>query len=431
MTSNQDLLSTYRQYMLPVLDFRNIVIEKASGSYVWDCDGKQYLDLNSGQFCSVFGHSDPLVAETITNVSKKIQDTDTSTLSQDVLYAAKKIHDISPEMNSRVLFLSTGAEANECCLKYAKHLKEKDGIIAFDQGYHGLTHGTAAYSMSRDRIRPPLENSFSVPVPRIYSDNQINEVELESSINEFKSVAEKNSDKIAAAIFEPIVSGGGLYFPPKRYFQRIRQICDDNDIFLIFDECQTGFGRTGSWFYYQQLECTPDFVVAAKAVGLGYPVACVIANGNTVNNDRFLMQHFSSHQNEPFAGALVSFGIDRLREENRLQNNKVIGDYLLSSLQALSKKHQSITSARGKGLMCGFDLSFDQVSNIQEQKQMGEAFCIQALENGMLIQHCNNGKTIRLLPNYLVTRKEIDECIDLLETTLQQFKQTPYQYKFA
>lgn len=421
MDQNENLLNEYKKYILPVLNFRKIVICRGHGSYVWDVNDHKFLDLNSGQFCAIFGHSDAGLINRLTQIAATIQDTDTSTLSEDVLFAAKKLHDIAPEMNGRILFLSTGAEANECCLKYAKHIKEKSGIVAFDQGYHGLTHGTAGYSMSRTRIRPPLDSSYVVRVPHSYYDNQIGVTEIDEYVEEFELLLAENGDQIAAAIFEPIVSGGGFYFPPKQYFKKIRELCSRYGVFLIFDECQSGFGRTGTWFYYQQLDCVPDFIVSAKALGLGYPIACIIANGNTVRQENFAMQHFSSHQNEPFAGSLVSYGIDRILEENLLASNLSTGEYLLNSLRQLADEHEAVKAPRGKGLMCAFDLCFEGINNIDDYKKTADLFCAHALKNRLMLQHCNNGKTIRLLPNYKVSKDDIDYFHSQLALTLREF----------
>jgi 4-aminobutyrate aminotransferase-like enzyme len=417
MANNRRLLDEYSKYILPVLNFRNIVISKGEGSYVWDSDQNKYLDLNSGQFCAIFGHSNKGLANLVQEIMMNIQDTDTSTLSEDVLYAAKKMHEIAEGMNGRVLFLSTGAEANECCLRYAKHLKEKDGIVAFDLGYHGLTHGTAAYSMSRTRIRPTLNYSYVVTAPRAYAAEQLSEAEIDVYVDEFESVVSKNIDHIAAAIFEPIISGGGLYFPPKYYFKKIREICNKYDIFLIFDECQTGFGRTGTWFYYQQLECVPDFLVCAKAMGLGLPVSCVVANGNTITNDLFVLQHYSSHQNEPFAARIVSYAIDTIRSADMMRNNIELGKYLFEVLCELSQKHKLIADPRGVGLMTGFNLCID---GVDDYKTIGDDFIARALKNGLILQHCNNGRTIRLLPNYLISVADIDYLNEMLNKTLKQ-----------
>lgn len=416
--NNQSLLSEYGKYMLPVLTFRDIVLVRGQGSYVWDANGNAYLDLNSGQFCAVLGHSDPGVSRKMLEISQTLQDSDTSTLTESVLRAAKKIHDCAPEMNGRTIFLSTGAEAVECCLKYAKHIKAKPGVISFDKAYHGLTHGSAAYSMSRDKIRPTVEHSYVTTTPIVCADD---EPEIDRCIEDFRQTIESQKDNIAAAIFEPIISGGGFFFPPRRYFQAIRKICDDNGIFLVFDECQTGFGRTGSWFYYQQLGCVPDFVVSAKAMGMGYPVSCVIANGNTIPHAKFAMEYFSSHQNESYAGALVSHLIDEIEARGLLDRNRASGAYLLAKLSAIAAESPLIGNPRGKGLMCAFDLSD---TGRLDSKQAGDLFCRIAQQNGLLIQHCNFGRTIRLLPNYAATGEDFDYFGTQLKSTLLMFQAT-------
>ncbi len=417
---NALLLAEYRQYMLPVLNFRDIVLVRGQGSYVWDANDNRYLDLNSGQFCAVLGHSDPGVSKKILEISQTLQDTDTSTLTESVLLAAKKIHDRAPGMQARTIFLSTGAEAVECCLKYAKHLKEKSGVISFDKAYHGLTHGSAAYSMSRDRIRPIVEHSYVTATPRVFGDHETAETqaEIDRCIEDFRQTIARDQAHIAAAIFEPIISGGGFYFPPARYFQAIRRICNDNDIFLIFDECQTGFGRTGSWFYYQQIECVPDFIVCAKAMGMGYPVSCVIANGQTVPHEKFVMEYFSSHQNESYAGALVSHLIDEIEARDLLNRNHTTGEALLARLGAIAAEFPMIRNVRGRGLMCAFDLADAPGFN---SKQTGDLFCKLAQRNGLLMQHCNLGRTLRLLPNYAATAEDFDFFEARLKETLTQF----------
>lgn len=415
---NRSLLGDYGSYVLPVLNFRRIVLVRGSGSYVWDANGNRYLDLNSGQFCSVLGHSNPDVARTLLEISQTLQHTDTSTLSETFLRAARKIHDCVPEMSGRTILLSTGAEAVECCLKYAKHIKERPGTLSLDRGYHGLTHGSAACSLSRDRIRPPLDHSYVAPAPVVHGDAD-DGPEVDRCIEHFAEIVARHRQHIAAAIVEPILSGGGFLFPPPRYFQEIRQICDDNDVFLIFDECQTGFGRTGTWFHYEQLDCIPDFVVSAKAMGLGYPVSCVIANGHTVPHPKFAMEYFSSHQNEPFAGALVTHLIDRIETCDLLAANRRSGEHLLAQLATLAAEFPLVASPRGKGLMCAFDLN---VPATVDGKQAGDRFCAIAQENGLLIQHCNFGRTIRLLPNYLASPEDFAFLADRLRDTLATFQ---------
>jgi 2,2-dialkylglycine decarboxylase (pyruvate) len=409
-------LEECRQYMLPVLNFRKPVLVRGEKSRVWDSQGNSYLDLNSGQFCAAFGHSDPEVAALMTRICTTLQDTDTSTLSVQVLAAARAMRGISQEMRARVLFLSTGAEAVECCLRYAKHIKEKPGIISFDRGYHGQTHGSAAYSMSRDRIRPPLSHSYSTPTPEWFSPEPAPDDVIAPCVEAFRRTITQNRQHIAAAIFEPIVSGGGAYFPPVNYFNEIQEICRAHDIFLVFDESQTGMGRTGHWFYHQRLGVIPDFVIAAKAMGLGFPVSCVLANESTVPHEKFIMEHFSSHQNEPFSGEIVSYLIDYIKNNDILALNRKHGAALLNIINQLSNDHPLIERPRGVGLFCAFDLKFSGDSKIS-----GAEFCRRALDYGLLLQHCNLGKTIRLLPNYKITLDDLREFGERLDVLLRSY----------
>lgn len=410
-------LTKYRQYLYPILEFSDVITVKGKGCYIWDTNDSKILDLNSGQFCSIFGHSNDGVANVISENARKIQDTNTATLSEDVLIAAKKLHDICPEMNARSVFLSTGAEANECCLRYAKHLSgNKPGVVSFDAGYHGLTHGTEGYSMGRKHVKPSLDFSYVVPAPKMFYDSDLSDEEIDKYVWEFEDVVTGNHDRIAAAIFEPIVSSGGMFIPAKRYFKKIREICSKYGIYLIFDECQTGFGRTGTWFYYQQLECVPDFVVCAKGMGLGYPVSAVIFNGNTFSEDNCKMEHYSSHQNDPFAGAIVSYCIDTIIRDGLLERNRKMGTFLVNSLKSLTEKYSYIKDARGVGLMCAFDLAIDD-----DEKEEGALFCKRALDEKVMIQACNAGKTIRLLPSYCVDYEDIDFLCERLSVVIEKY----------
>ncbi len=404
----------YHNNIFPVLSFRKSIIKKGLKSFVWDDKGKKYLDLNSGQFCAVFGHSDPKLKKLFNKILNNIQHTSTNTLSTPVLSAVKDIKSIVPEMNPKTIFLATGSEAIECCLRYAKHLKEKPGIVSFNKGYHGLTHGAAAYSISRNKIRPRIKHSFKIDIPNWKSVSNPDVKIYKKSLTKFKKLISKNRKIIAAVLIEPIISGGGFYFPPKNFLKEIYKICKKNNIFIIFDECQTGFGRLGKWFYSQYLNIVPDFIVGGKATGLGFPVACVIANGNTIKNKKFIMEHFSSHQNEPFAGELVSYLIKRIKNEKLLKKNLISGKKILSKLKSVSNRYKEIINPRGIGLMIAFDLNFKDNS-----KNKGDNFCEDAMKFGLMLQHCNLGKTIRLLPNYKINNIEINYFINQLEKLLK------------
>lgn len=412
-------MNVSRDTVIPVLNYRKPILKSGKGSVVRDTDGKEYLDLNSGQFCSIFGHSYPGFQEVFENILNGIQDTDTSTLSEPVITATTKLQEISGNMRARSLLLSTGAEANECALKYAKFLKKRDGIVAFSLGYHGLTHGTAGYSMSRDRIRPRMEKSYVITTPKSFPDEIDYEAE-DLSIKELANLIDLYGSDIAAVILEPIVSGGGFYFPSASFFHSVIKLCRDNDILFILDECQTGIARTGDWFYFQKLDIIPDIVVTAKALGGGFPVSAVMMNSNTIGDDQFQMQYFSSHQNEPFAGSIVSFVIGEIERLNLLNSNSSKGAILRKSLEEVDIEEACISNIRGIGMMNAFDLVIPEK---YPSIQFGDIFIQNCLEQGLLLQHCNFGKTVRLLPNYMISEKDIDRLTSSLKKVVNSMRE--------
>lgn len=417
--SSSQLLAEYRSYVAPVLAFDKRVITGGCGSYLVDEDGNRYLDMSAGQFCAIMGHGEAELAAKVASLSKGPTNVSVNFLCKEVLHAAKAVHDICPEMNGKVFFLSTGAEANECCLRYAKQMSgHRNGIISFDVGYHGLSLGTEGYSMGRQYVKPSLANSFFIKAPRGHYSENADKAEWQASIHEMEKILECSHSEIAAAIFEPIVSTGGLLYPPKEFWREIRQLCNQYKIFLVFDECQTGFGRTGTWFYYQQLEdCVPDFLVCAKGMGLGYPVSMVVFNGNTFPISSFVMNHVSSHQNDPFGAGLVRFGIQEIEKNGYLTSNLEKGKYILKRLQELARKYPAMQDPRMCGLMGGFDIDFQSTTK-NELVEKSRIFCEFGLKNGIILQFGNYGETVRLLPPYSISYEEIDYFVLQLEKTL-------------
>jgi 2,2-dialkylglycine decarboxylase (pyruvate) len=402
-------------FLAPVVHRNRTVLVRGQGSFVWDTDGRRYLDLNSGQFCSIFGHSHPDVIAFVQRQASKLQNTSTTTIPEEALEAAAKLHELAADMDARSVFLSTGAEANECCLRYAKHLTGRSGVISFDVAWHGLTLGTECLTISRRHVKPPIPDTYAVPVPPVRAECELSPLQLDAYVDAFADVVRLHGKRIAAAIFEPIVSSGGMFFPPAAYFQRVIDICRHHGILFIFDECQTGFARTGSWFHYQQLGCIPDFVVCAKGMGLGYPVSAVLFRGGLVPPEGFRMQLYSSHQNDPFGSGLVSFAVDWMIRHDLLARIAEQGRYFLDQLRALAQESPMIHQPRGCGLMLAFDLNVDGMA---DYSVLSERFLSALLQRGCLLQAANAGRTIRLLPNYLVERSEIDLFIKTVRDVL-------------
>lgn len=396
--------------LLPVIQFSQNVISKGKGSWVFDERGKKYLDLNAGQFCSILGHSSDILKNAILKNADQIQHTNSGMISTEIIKAAENLNIISKGMKASSIFLTTGSEAVEFALRYAKNLKQKEGIICFNKGYHGLTLGAQSVTYGGQYAYPLIKNIFSIEIP-----NQDNYLE---KISEIEKILENNKN-IAMILLEPIVSVGGMLFPPKEYFLKVKELCNKYDIFLVFDESQTGMGRTGNWFYYQELNCTPDILILSKGIGGGYPVAAVLFNEKIIPSSGLKMTHYSSHQNDPFLGAIVNEVIKYISDNDLLEEIKIKGKYFYKKLEELSKKYKNISSPRGKGLMMGFDLNID---GVLDYRKISKTFLEEIEQRGVILQATNGGQTIRILPNYLIKYEEIDICIEAIDYVLNNFE---------
>lgn len=395
--------------LLPVIQFSEKIISKGKGSWIYDEDGAKYLDLNAGQFCSILGHSNSSLKKEILKNLDEIQHTNSGMLSSKIIEAAERLNFISGEMNARSIFLTTGSEAVEFAMRYAKNIKNRNGVICFNKGYHGLTLGSQSVTYGGQYAYPKVENIFSIEVPT--KDNYL------EKIKEIEKILIENSN-IAMILLEPIVSVGGMLLPPREYFIKLKNLSEKYEVFLVFDESQTGMGRTGTWFYYQSLECTPDILILSKGIGGGFPVSAVLFNEKVIPKDGLKLTHYSSHQNDPFLGAIVIEIINYISENNLLEEISKKGKYFYKRLKKLSEEYDIITAPRGKGLMLGFDLKIRDIDNYRE---VSKKFLKRIEEQGVILQATNGGQTIRILPNYLITYEEIDICIKALDYVLDNF----------
>lgn len=419
LNKSKQLISEYSQYIFKATGFIEPIIDRAEGSYVWDVDGNKYLDINSGQFCLVFGHAHKPFIDMVTKQMEKIYHTNTMTLTTELFEAAKELGDINDGDLKKSIFLSTGAEANECAIRYAKFITGKNKIISLNKGYHGLTLGTQSITMDGIWARPKVPGSISIETPDLnYPIKTFSKDEFwQMCIDDIYMKINKNKGEIAAIIVEPILGTAGIVIPPKEYFKILREVCNENDILLIFDECQTGIGRTGKWFCYQNYEIVPDILVTAKAIGMGLPVSAVTLRSSILKDFEGSITHFSSHQNDPLAASIISFVIRHIKKNDMLQQINEKGQYLLNKLLQIESESNLIKNSRGLGLMLGFDLPIDLVD---ENREITNLFISLMQECGVLVQAVRKGATIRILPSYTISYKEIDFFINSLKDTLDR-----------
>lgn len=405
------------KYLFDCIEFLPNIIVRGSGSYVYDVSGNKLLDLNAGQFCSVFGHSWPNLERVMSRQLKKVCHTSTRIITPEILTAAKDVYDICEGMTAKTLFLSTGSEAVECAIRYAKHIKNKDGLVCFKTGYHGLSLGSQSVTFGGEWALPKVNHIHSINAP-IFHEISSRETRLviKKSLNELEIILQKNIDHIAGFIMEPIISVGGMNFLPKDYCEGIYKLCKKYDVLLILDECQTGVGRTGKWFGYQHFQIKPDILVSAKAIGAGFPVSMVVFNSSTINLEGTIINHYSSHQNDPISAVIVSEVIKEIENKNLLLKITEKGSYFLTLLSDLCSKYDFIRYPRGKGLMLGFDIYKDGIISYRD---IGNRFTQLMLDEGIILQGTSQGKTYRLLPNYYITIPEIKSFMTKLELVVK------------
>ncbi len=400
-------------FLIPVIGFDQPVLTDGKGSYVFDGE-KKYLDLNSGQFCTVLGHNNPEFNQLVHKQIDHLAHTATGMLSDIVLECAEKLYQISGDMKAYSILLSTGAEAIEFCLRNAKALKNKNGIVCFDKGYHGLTLGTQSVTFGGKYAKPLVSSIYPFPAPDTFADEQA----ISAAVKDFENLIQQNVQDIAAVLFEPVVSVGGMIFPPKEFFKQVRTLCDRYGVLLVLDECQTGFGRLGEWFAYQQLGIVPDMVALAKGIGNGYPVSAVLVAEKHIPQGKLMpVTHYSSHQNDPFSAAVVLGGIKYIEEHDILARVKETGEAFLQDLARLCAECKYVVNARGCGFMLGADLHCPGVSNYRTVYQDLHRLMLQ---KGVIIQATNGGQTLRFLPDYLMEEAVFAGALDALKLSLNE-----------
>lgn len=416
---SDEIIKKGKRYLFEVTRFAEPVIVRGEGSIVWDADGNKYYDLNAGQFCMSFGHAYKPFIECVYKQLQKIYHTNTSTLSPEVFIAAEKMASITDYQLTKTLFLSTGSEANEAALRYAKFITGKEGVLGFDFGYHGLTLAAQGVTMGGKWSRPFVPQNISVKTPDyMHSNSECDEQTfIDECILDLEEKFAIYGNSLAAVLLEPVIGVGGMISISKKYLMRVRELCDEYNVILIFDECQCGFARSGKWFAYQKVEVIPDILVTAKSMGMGFAVSAITLKENLAICAEGKLVHFSSHQNDPLSAAVVSFVIDTIKNNNLLKRNERMGEYLLSQLKEACDITYTLCNARGNGLMVAFDINESIVSNYHDYSLR---FIKNMERNGVLIQAIRQGRTFRIMPNYFVKEEEI---IDLKKAIIQSVKE--------
>jgi len=381
------------------------------------------LDLASGQFCTILGHNHPVFVERLSAELKNNLHTGSQYVTESVLRAAKRVAEITPKGLDRIIFLSTGSEANEFAVRVAKAYTNRCGIVGFDRGYYGISLATRSMStISEGRIdsspKTPETYHFLAPncdrcpvkCPAPECDTSC----LDLSIR----MLGDRADNVAAVIIEPIISAGGMIYPTREYFAKLQAYTKDIGALLIVDEAQTGFGRCGEWFDCQNLGLEPDILVFSKTSGNGFPSAGVVIsdriNQRLIDSD---FHHLSSHQNDPLTACAVSAVIEVISSEGLLERCRKNGSYFLGQLRELAGRHRNIGAVRGRGLMIAFELLKDRDTR-EPYADMLTPFVLACKAKGVHVTYTYFEGAIRIIPAATISQEEIDFAIQVFDSVL-------------
>ena len=381
------LLHTYNRYQ--------IVLDKGEGVYLYDLDGKKYLDFVSGIAVFALGYHYKDYDDALKAQIDKLIHTSNYYYNVPAIEAAKKLKAVSGM--DRVFFTNSGAEAVEGALKAArKYAYLKDGkndheIIAMNHSFHGRTFGALSVTGN-----PHYREAFEPMIGNIrFAD-----------INDFDSVLACVNDKTCAIIMETVQGEGGIFPATEEFLTKVRQLCDEKDILLILDEIQCGMGRTGYMFAWQKYGIKPDIMTTAKALGCGVPVGAFLLNEKVAGNSLVAGDHGTTYGGNPLACAAINKVLDLFNEDNIIENVKEVAPYLEQRLDELKDKYDFIVERRGAGLMQGL------VFNRPVAEVIGKA-----LENGLILINAGS-EIIRFVPSLVITKKNIDDMIDILDSCL-------------
>ena len=390
MTTPNNIMNTYGR--------QDVAFERGEGCYLWDTEGKKYLDALGGIAVCALGHAHPAVTEAISKQAAQLIHTSNIYRIPAQEELAAKLCKVSGMEN--VFFGNSGAEANEAAIKLARlfgHHKniQIPEIIVMDHSFHGRTLATLSATGNR-KIHAgfePLVHGF-IRVP--YND-----------LDAIRQVA-SNSKNVIAVLVEPIQGEGGINIPDADYLNGIREICDNNDWLMMLDEIQTGMCRTGKWFAHQHNNIKPDVITIAKSLGNGFPIGACLATDKAAK----LFQpgnHGSTYGGNPLACHVASTVIDTLEKIDANTQASEMGTYLINEFQKQLSDHDNIIDIRGTGLMLA----------IQLDRPCAELVAI-AIAQGLLI-NVTAQSVIRLLPPLIITKQEADELVDKLTHIISQF----------
>lgn len=395
-THNEELAQRAQQVLVGNYKQQPIAVVRGEGAWVWDADGRRYLDFIAGIATTSLGHCHPRVVAALKEQADKLWHASNVFYTEPQIALAERLTRAS--FADRVFFCNSGAEANEAALKLARRYhydrgEKRHEIIAFENSFHGRTLFTVSATG-----QPKYWKGFEPMVPGI----------KHAKYGDIESVRALVGPQTAAIIVEPVQGEGGVRPAPKGFLKALRDLADEQGFLLIFDEVQTGMGRTGTLFAHEQFGVTPHLMSLAKALGNGIPVGAMLATAE-VAKSLVPGTHASTFGGNPLAAVCASAVFDELVENGGLEKAQIAGEYLAARLGDMARRLGSrVVEIRGLGMLRGVELPGEAAPTIAKARELG------------LLVNAAGERVVRMAPPLLVEHVQIDEAVDMLERAIRE-----------
>jgi 4-aminobutyrate aminotransferase len=411
-------------------DHPNLPVMKEEGCYYYGVDGKRYLDFTSGIAVTNTGHRHPKVVQAIKDAADHLLHGPSGVIMyESILRLADELRKITPEGLDCFFFANSGTEAVEGAIKLAKYVTKRPYVLSFTGCFHGRSMGALSVSTSKSKYRKFLQpNSLTYQIPYANTKEcpQGEDPEefcvrkLERDIKELFD-HQVTPEEVACMILEPVLGEGGYVVPPRAWLRKIREICDRHGILLIFDEVQTGFGRTGEWFAAQTFGVTPDIMAIAKGIASGLPLSATVASRKLMKKWP-LGAHGTTFGGNPIACSAALATLEVIKEEKLIENCREMGRYAREKLEAMRSNHPVIGDVRSIGLMFGIEIVHPKTGEPDGEGLLN--ILNRCLQKGVLFYFCGNqGEVIRMIPPLTVTKQQIDEGLGILDEALTEYEE--------
>lgn len=424
----EEIIARYKKVVSPVLGhYNDLVIKGAKGSYLFGIDGKDYLDFSCGIAVTSLGHCHPKI---VSAVKKQLSNLEHICIGvayyEKYIELAEKLAAITSDGLDMCFFCQDGSGAIEAAIKLAKYTTKKQGIISFTGSFHGRTFAAMSVTNSKEKYKkgyePLMANVFEAPYPYCYRCVDENGVKYnpdncpKNCIRAIEQmISREGKDKIAAVLIEPVLGEGGYSPAPAFYLQQLKSICERNDILLIFDEVQTGFGRTGKMFAYEHFGVVPDIMCMAKGIANGLPLGGIIAKKDVMEKWS-VSAHGGTFGGNPVSCAAALASIEIMQKKGFLNKVERMGTYIMRKLDSMKSKYKCIGDVRGLGLMIGLEFIKE---NGDPDPETTSKVVKECLSNGLLLISCgSHDQVIRFIPPLNVKKTDVDHALKIFEDVI-------------